>query len=75
MPNLTFKYCEKFELPALPIFEGLGSTAVGLIDPPDDKLDGDPVGWCQGVFPAPIRVCEGIVTFFTEKKNVFPSIK
>lgn len=52
------------KLPALSLFEGLGSTAVGLIDPPDDKLDGDPLGWCQGVCPAPIKVCVGIGTFF-----------
>lgn len=54
-------------LPALPVLDGLGSTAGGLTDPPDDKLEGELPGWCHGAPLLLIKLAEGIVTFFTTK--------
>lgn len=52
-------------VPALPALDGLGSTAGGLTDPPEDKLEGEPPGWCHGVPPVPIRFGGGTAAFFT----------
>lgn len=53
--------------PVIPVLDGLGSTAGGLTDPPEDRLEGELPGWCQGVALLPIIFDEGIVTFFTVK--------
>lgn len=60
-----------FKVPVrLPAFEGLGSTAGGLTEPPEDKLEGELPGWCQGAPPLPIKFDGGIDTFFTASTSL-----
>lgn len=59
------------KIPAmLPAFEELGSTPGGLTEPPEDKLEGELPGWCQGAPPLPIKFDGGIDTFFTESTSL-----
>lgn len=40
--------------------------AGGLTEPPEERLEGELPGWCQGAPPLPIKFDGGIGTFFTE---------
>lgn len=39
--NQSFTACIVLRIPKIPVLDGLGSTAGGLTDPPEDRLEGE----------------------------------